>query len=128
MSDDDEFPDDEPAQEPVGYGNPPKQHQFKKGQSGNPRGRPKKKRKQRSVLASDVLMADRIVSASRRPVTVRENGEVEEIPTVDAVIRSLGVSALKGHHRAQVAYANLVKSAEDAIVRDWENKMDSLVQ
>ena len=25
----------------VGYGKPPKEHRFKKGQSGNPRGRPK---------------------------------------------------------------------------------------
>lgn len=30
------------ANEGVGYGRPPKQHRFKKGQSGNPRGRPKK--------------------------------------------------------------------------------------
>lgn len=26
----------------VGYCNPPKEHQFKPGQSGNPKGRPKK--------------------------------------------------------------------------------------
>jgi hypothetical protein len=29
--------------EPVGYGRPPTRSQFKKGQSGNPKGRPKKK-------------------------------------------------------------------------------------
>jgi len=28
--------------DPVGYGRPPKEYQFKKGQSGNPKGRPKK--------------------------------------------------------------------------------------
>jgi len=27
------------AEENIGYGRPPKEHQFKKGQSGNPRGR-----------------------------------------------------------------------------------------
>lgn len=31
-----------PANEEVGYGRPPKSGQFKKGQSGNPNGRPKK--------------------------------------------------------------------------------------
>ena len=30
--------DSENSDEKVGYGNPPKKHQFKKGQSGNPRG------------------------------------------------------------------------------------------
>jgi len=30
---------------PKGYGHPPKQHQWKKGRSGNPKGRPKKEKK-----------------------------------------------------------------------------------
>lgn len=42
--DDDGIPGiDRPStDEGVGYGRPPKQHQFKRGQSGNPKGRPKK--------------------------------------------------------------------------------------
>lgn len=35
----------------VGYGCPPKEHQFKPGQSGNPKGRPKKN----NNFAEDVL-------------------------------------------------------------------------
>lgn len=37
--DDNRKPDDD--DESVGYGRPPKQHQFPKGKSGNPKGRPK---------------------------------------------------------------------------------------
>ena len=33
--------DQEDHEYPVGYGKPPKSGQFKKGQSGNPKGRPK---------------------------------------------------------------------------------------
>src|SRR5581483_2766479 len=36
-----EKPDKGPPKGAVGYGRPPKQHQFKPGQSGNPKGRPK---------------------------------------------------------------------------------------
>ena len=31
---------DQPSRHDVGYGKPPKKHRFKKGQSGNPAGRP----------------------------------------------------------------------------------------
>ena len=41
MSSDTEFPDQEQGDTQVGYGRPPKTTRFKKGQSGNPEGRPK---------------------------------------------------------------------------------------
>ena len=39
------------------YGNPPKKYQFKKGQSGNPKGRPRKKPQTGTTLADDLRSA-----------------------------------------------------------------------
>lgn len=38
----------------VGYGRPPEQHRFKRGQSGNPRGRPKGARGFKTMLEEEL--------------------------------------------------------------------------
>ena len=48
----------------VGYGKPPKQHQFKPGHSGNPKGRPK-------AAQNANKLARKILS---RPIKVKEGG------------------------------------------------------
>ncbi|MCW1401607.1 DUF5681 domain-containing protein [Novosphingobium sp. MW5] len=39
----------------VGYGRPPKQHRFRKGKSGNPRGRPRKSKSQLLISDADIF-------------------------------------------------------------------------
>lgn len=119
---------EEPNRDETGYKKPPKSGQFKKGQSGNPKGRPKRKRKPPRPLPDAVRIADRILSESRRPVKVRENGKVEEIPTIDAVLRSLAARAMQGSTRAQVAYAQLTDRAEATIIKDWNAAVDSAME
>ncbi|MBL4544643.1 MAG: hypothetical protein JKP95_01895 [Oceanicaulis sp.] len=58
----------------VGYGKPPKATQFKKGQSGNPRGRPKMQPKDVAAHMSDLLAEKRPVRVDGK--TVMMSGEV----------------------------------------------------
>lgn len=99
---------------PVGYKRPPTQHQFKKGVSGNPRGRPPKERTQPQRTLSHTQLDEILLKEALRPIQIRENDQVVELPMIQAVLRSLGVAAVKGHHRSQLALAGMVKAVQTA--------------
>ena len=71
----------------VGYGKPPKHTRFRKGRSGNPRGRPKGKK---SVWP----MLDAVL---REKVTVLEGGQRKRITKMEASLKSLLDQAMKGN-------------------------------
>ena len=75
----------------VGYGKPPKQHQYRPGQSGNSKGRPKGAKSTSTLLREtlDHKIAVR-TGATVRNVSVREDSRARE--------RWLGEAALKGGH------------------------------
>ena len=97
----------------VGYGRPPQKHQFRKGISGNLNGRPRKN-PARTQSPAYAELDDILLKEALRPITIRENDEVVVIPMIQAVLRSLGVAAVKGHHRSQIVLANMVKSVQSA--------------
>ena len=68
------------------------------GKTGNPRGRPKKSPSKPPV---DRSTRDRFLSATERPVTIREGDNLQKIPLVDAIMRAESVAALKGNTHAQ---------------------------
>lgn len=74
----------------VGYCRPPKAHRFKKGQSGNPNGRPKGARSFRTI-AAEVLGQN---------ITVKENGEEITITRGEGVVRAVTIAAMKGDLKA----------------------------
>ena len=76
--------------EKVGYGKPPKHTQFGKGQSGNPKGRPKETRNFRTDL-EDVLKAK---------VRISEDGCSKAVSSHMAALMRLREKALKGDGRA----------------------------
>ena len=71
----------------VGYCRPPKEHQFKPGQSGNVGGR-KKSKKSGATDISEILNA---------PVMVTIGGKVQEMDSFEAGLRKIAKKALDGH-------------------------------
>jgi hypothetical protein len=116
-----------PAKYEVGYGKPPAEHRFKKGASGNPRGRPKGA-KNNPVPMRGVSPADRLIlQEAYRPVTVREGDTTIEMPAIQAAMRALGISAMKGSRLAQRALAELVRDAEAKHHAETEAAMEAMI-
>lgn len=66
----------------VGYKKPPEEHQFKKGQSGNLNGRPKKYASGLSVLEA--------------PIAIQVKGKRREVSAFEAAVRKTAQSAIEG--------------------------------
>jgi hypothetical protein len=90
----------------VGFGKPPKRTQFKKGRSGNPKGRPRK----RPDLYSE------LTKVLREKVTVE--GQQERVTVQQALLRRLRDQALRGEFWAgkllQKVVAALPESASES--------------
>jgi hypothetical protein len=74
----------------VGYGKPPTKTQFKKGASGNPKGRPKGSQNP-SELMSRLLW---------KSVTITQNGKPIKVPFIEAVMIKNMAMAAGGDHKA----------------------------
>jgi hypothetical protein len=87
----------------VGYGKPPRHTQFKRGQSGNPRGRPPGA-KNLSTLLNEAL---------NEPVVVTENGRRRRITKRLASFTQLANEAAKGNLRAFKLMVEILTHIED---------------
>jgi Family of unknown function (DUF5681) len=71
----------------VGYGRPPRAHQFKPGESGNPKGRPKGAKSEASIWQTRL----------NEKIEVREGGRVRRITVREAIVLRCIDDALKGN-------------------------------
>jgi len=95
------------ASDAVGYKKPPKASQFKKGQSGNPRGRPKI-----SVMKEDTgvtQMRNSIIDILERDVTIVIDGKKRKVKAIEAIQHRIIHAALTGNFKAQKYAAELYK-------------------
>jgi hypothetical protein len=99
----------------IGYGNPPKRTQFKKGQSGNPRGRPKGRRNLATDLAAEL----------GEHVTVREDGRARRVSKQRALVKALMAKALQGDVRATTAFLALYARVITEIPEDHDDPVES---
>jgi uncharacterized protein DUF5681 len=74
----------------VGYGKPPKDTRFKKGQSGNPRGRRKGSKNLFTLVLEEL----------DHPIAVREDGRSCKVRACSALAKRLVHKALSGHDRS----------------------------
>lgn len=90
--------------ESVGYRRPPKRHQFKPGRSGNPKGRPKD-RKNETTLLTELL---------HRKVTVNSGGEPKKITILEAILLRITEDSLRGNTKSAAFLLNRLSGAVEA--------------
>jgi hypothetical protein len=113
-----------PVSYTVGYRRPPAEHRFRKGASGNPKGRPRGARNKPKI---DTSLGMRGAEAylreeAYRKVTLREGDKLIELPAIQAVFRAMGVSAMKGNRFAQRTLAEMITKVEHD---DFTSRLDA---
>lgn len=110
----------------VGYGRQPKHSQFKKGQSGNPKGRKKGARGLKTDLRAEL----------NERIEITENGKTVKLTKQQLMVKQLAAKAIKGDVRAitkladltiallgpeddKVTSAAVLPKEDEAIIADW---------
>lgn len=100
--------DDDDRGYEVGYGKPPRHTRFRKGRSGNPRGRPRGAKNAGTILR-DILY---------RKVTITEDGQRKRITAIEAFFLREIKEALTGNSRSGDRILKLLPLVQEQMERE----------
>lgn len=109
----------------TGYKKPPKDKQFKKGNSGNPKGRPK-------GTSNFLVLLEKELGT---PMTITENGKKRSTTRLGVMVKRLVNGALQGDYKALIALLEILRKngrmdttgAEQIFVEDYQSILDDYV-
>jgi hypothetical protein len=101
--------------EGTGFGKPPAATRFKKGRSGNPKGRPKNRRK---TVPYDAVLG--------QMVTIREDGRERRVTAAEAFLLQLTQQGLAGDSAAARASLDAIEQARSARGDDLQS-VDTII-
>ena len=110
----------------VGYRRPPKSGQFKKGQSGNPKGKPK----------GSLNFMTQLEKELNGSIVVTENGKKKKITKLEAIIKRMVNSAMNGEGKAINAMFDLLKKTgkldeiemKDLVPENYKDILDNFIK
>src|SRR4051812_6036920 len=88
----------------VGFSKPPKRSQFKPGESGNPRGRPKGRKGLSALLQAELQTPIKVTT---------EDGKTKRMTKLQAIVKRLVNALLKGDPKALALFARLTNPDEE---------------
>jgi hypothetical protein len=110
----------------VGYRRPPVSGQFKKGSSGNPKGRPKGSRNFLTLLEQELA----------QKVVVNENGRRKTITRLQAMVKRMVAGAMQGDQRQLLTVVEILRKTggfepndvEGLLPENYESLLDAYVE
>jgi hypothetical protein len=98
----------------VGFGKPPKHTRWQKGQSGNPRGRPKKTKSFAEILGGYLF---------EKKIPVTEGDRHQVVSVAEAIVLRLIKDALAGKHQARAMILALQQAQEERVQDTGEEQI-----
>lgn len=83
----------------IGYRRPPKSGQFKKGQSGNAKGRPKGSNNFLTLLDQELA----------QPIVVNENGRKKTVSRMQAMVKRMVAGAMQGDQKTLLTVFEILR-------------------